>query len=132
MATEVRADPCAGSGADPCRFLPDPRGKDISARAVNVLNKNPSQSLSGKLTHTNPRATPAAGGFWVVLGVHGIPLGHLGLPWALPWGGFGPLWVILGRPWGPQDMPKNIRKLPMKRPQSGEGTTHDLRTTATF
>ena len=33
-----------------------PRGFDISAPAINLLNENPSLVALGKLTHTNPRA----------------------------------------------------------------------------
>ena len=94
-------------------------GKDVSAPVEDVLNKNPSLSLSGKLTTTNPRAMgaqnppqtppPHAPGPFGRLGApvadFGLPLTPFGVPLASLWPSFGIPLAILGHPLAPFGVP---------------------------
>ncbi len=102
--------PCAGS----IREGGGASGKDISGRAVNVHNENPSHSLSGSSPTRTRERRAAWDAHGVLLGWLRPSLGHLGTPMGSLWGGFGPLWVILGCPWGPFGLPLCPNVKPLK------------------
>ena len=78
--------------SDPRRI---PGGLDVSAPVEDVLNKNPSLSLSGS-SHNEPESGGRAVGF--PLAPFGVPLGSL-------WPSFGIPLAILGHPLAPFGVP---------------------------
>ncbi len=137
-----------GSSADPPRISADaPRisadgdGKDVSAPVEDVLNKNPSLSLSGSSpqrtrerralrTHLRPHLHrslwPSGGTCGRLWAPFGSLWGTLGLPLAVLWDPFGYLGPPFGSLWGALGLPLAVLWGPFghrgaKRPALGPG-----------